>query len=474
MQMLAKQRDFVWNYLGLFFRMGTTFLVLPLVLTLLTDEGLGMWYVFLAVNSFVTTFSAGFAPSFARLVTYCWSGAKTFEKEGVSSSTGDRVDYRLFSTLIIAAKSIYFAIAVTVLIIISTLGTVYVVAVSSGLEFLEFVPAWFVFCVGVFLNIYYAYYESLLRGIGDFTGVNKSTIYSNIFWFASALVLLLLGCDLLALATAFTVQGFSCRYLSKRYFFGHHEILRGLNEADSPTREEIRHVVKTVAPNSVKDTVVSLANYLMSTSSTIICSVFLPLASTGTYSVTMQLFNAIATMSSVVLTTYAPSLQSAYSNGNVNLEKLLTGRVYFGLIAVYFTLSAALIVVGFPIIRFMRPSFEVDGALVVLMLIYYFEWRLFSTSATLITYTNRIPYMISFVVSAVVGVLISTLLVSQTPIGVAGLILGQAIAQIYNAAKWPYIASRRVGSTVGALVWSGALDAVDYMRRRVTGGRKHR
>ena len=71
MQIYSKSSDFIWNYSGLFFKMAGQLLLLPMVLSMLQDDLVGLWYVFLAVNSFVTTFQAGFGPTFGRNVAFC-------------------------------------------------------------------------------------------------------------------------------------------------------------------------------------------------------------------------------------------------------------------------------------------------------------------------------------------------------------------------------------------------------------------
>ena len=103
MQIGASRRDFLWNFGGTFFRMGSSFLLLPFLLAFLGDDELGLWYVFLAVSSFVTLFQAGFAPTFARNVAYCWSGARALSKRGVvRSGEGGEINWGLRSRVVAA------------------------------------------------------------------------------------------------------------------------------------------------------------------------------------------------------------------------------------------------------------------------------------------------------------------------------------------------------------------------------------
>ena len=74
------KQDVIWSYLGTFFRVSTNILLLPLLVYFLTQEELGLWYVFASVAQLVVLFDFGFAPTFARNISYIWSGASQVKK----------------------------------------------------------------------------------------------------------------------------------------------------------------------------------------------------------------------------------------------------------------------------------------------------------------------------------------------------------------------------------------------------------
>lgn len=82
------------------FKMAGQLLLLPMVLSMLQDDLVGLWYVFLAVNSFVTTFQAGFGPTFGRNVAFCWSGSTAFLVEGAPKVDGGEVNFPVLRALI--------------------------------------------------------------------------------------------------------------------------------------------------------------------------------------------------------------------------------------------------------------------------------------------------------------------------------------------------------------------------------------
>ena len=164
MQIKARGRDVLWNYGGLFFRMAGQFFVLPLVLSLLDSEYVGLWYVFTAVSGFIVLFQASFDSTFARNVAYCWSGARSFSKNGLADEYGEGVDFGVLAALLGACRAVYFRISLLCFAGISTLGTLYVVSVSSALDPSTYIAAWALFCVSVFVNVHFSYWESMLRG----------------------------------------------------------------------------------------------------------------------------------------------------------------------------------------------------------------------------------------------------------------------------------------------------------------------
>lgn len=464
MQIAAKKKDFVWNYLGLFFRMAGAFLLLPLVLSMLDSDLVGLWYVFQAVNSFIAVFQAGFAPTFARHFAYCWSGSRGFKKEGAIQAE-EAVDYSVFKTLIGACKVVYRRIALATALVMVTLGSLYTCSVSVGIAAMDWFPAWVVFVVAVFLNIYFDYFESMLRGVGDFTGINKATIGASIIQLLIMAGMLIAGFGIMSCSIGFLVQGVAFRLLCSGYFSRHIEIKRGLSSAAKPLKAQIEEVRKEISGNAYRDTVVSVANYLSTTANTLLCASFVGLAESSAFSIALQLLNACVNVSSVALSTYQPALQSAYANGDTNLERKLTSRVLISFIGLYAICIIGLFTVGIPLLSVLGKASAFNYGVTAALAIYMFLWKQHSVCATLIANTNRIPYTKAFVVSSCAGVCLSTILLRISNGSIYGLILGQFIAQVvYNNWKWPREAARRLKSTYFGLLYNGFREVAGRLR----------
>lgn len=436
-QLAVRGRDVTLNYVATGFRLCNSFILLPFLLHYLTDDGLGLWYIFLAIYGFVVLFQAGFAPTFARNVVYCWSGATSLEKVGLSESSNGEVNYRLLKAVVSSCRIIYTAISIVALVVLLTVGTVYIQSVSSGVDFSNVQISWLIFCLGIFLNLLFSYCESVIRGIGDIFGVSVAIIISSIVQLSVAVVMLVCNFGLLGASFGFLAQGVVFRFICM-YRFNNFEQLGKRLKLISVKTSEIRSALKAVTHNAVKDTFVSVASYLSTTANTLICSSFFSLAITGNYSVTMQIINAVAVFAGAVSVAYQPSLQSAFSNKNFELACRLCGTVLTLYHAVYILVLIAAMIIIVPIVGIIKPLFTFDATLVAMLAVYYYLWKHHSICASLISNSNSIPYMKAFVFASFLGVALSILFIAVFKFGIMGLVLGQVIAQIiYNNWKWP-------------------------------------
>ena len=177
-QIVISRKDIIWGYVTLFFQMASGLITLPLILKMLSAEEIGMNYLMLTVGSLVSLFDFGFAPQFGRNITYVFAGAQALKKEGVDIGGGS-VNYRLLSTMISVAKSVYCILAVVVLLIMLTLGTAYIYKVTHGFKDVHnSLLIWIVYSISVFFKVYYTYYSSLLIGKGLIMESKKAIFFS--------------------------------------------------------------------------------------------------------------------------------------------------------------------------------------------------------------------------------------------------------------------------------------------------------
>ena len=89
---------------------------------------------------------------------------------------------------------------------------------------------------------------------------------------------------------------------------------------------------------------------------------------------------------------------------------------------------------------------------------YVLEWN-HSTFATLITLSNRVPFVKASILSGGAIVILSFLSVWLTPLGILGLILAQGMVQLaYNNWYWPQLVLQEDGMTIGGILGSAATE----------------
>ena len=92
------KQDFVWTLFATFFKIGAGVLLFPFILKMLPAETVGVWTIFTTIAQLTFIFDFGFNTSFARNISYVFSGVGSLKKEGyelVESSCIDKIDYTL-------------------------------------------------------------------------------------------------------------------------------------------------------------------------------------------------------------------------------------------------------------------------------------------------------------------------------------------------------------------------------------------
>ena len=117
----TSKSDVIWNYIGVIMSMGSSFLLLPFMMHFVSEDYLGLWYIYLSIGGIVVLFDFGFNPTFARNVAYCWSGAKALNAEGGQYADSSEPNYRLLNKVLNTCKKIYLIIALIALIVLFTI-----------------------------------------------------------------------------------------------------------------------------------------------------------------------------------------------------------------------------------------------------------------------------------------------------------------------------------------------------------------
>lgn len=451
--------------------MGSSVLMVPFILYYLNDDDTALYYIFSSLSAVALLFDFGFSPSMARSMTYAWSGSKELQISGVKQVERSEPNYKLMLIVVKTCKLIYSMLSLIALILSLTIGTFYVLKVSSGNSRNSILIAWVIYAFAIFTNILYSYYSVFLRGVGAVTKVNLATIVSKVIQMILCIVFLISGAGLVGVSIAYFAYGLLFRFLAKYWFYEYEDIGKSLRKVDISekiSKLEIKEVLKTIWPNTWRDGVVTVSNYFLNQATTIIASLFISLQETGVYSLCVQLTSVIATVSATLYTTYQPALQAAYAKRDKEKQKKYMSIIVTSYVLIFSFGMVALLLIGIPILKVLKPSYSINYVIMLGVGFYQFLLKFRNCYTSFISTTNRIDYWRAFLISAIVCVILSLFLAGSLKLGTAGLICAQLLSQLmYNAWYWPLRVQKELNYNFFRMILQGGKELLYLIKGKI-------
>ena len=435
------KKDYIWSYLGTLFSVGSGIILLPFILHYLSADMYGLWGVFQSIAAITALFDFGFSTTFARNINYCWCGVTELKKQEASFTSGTSPNFVLMKRILLVCRYVFLILSGAALIFMAIPGTIYIRYICRNIAGPEPLIAWGFYVVAVFLNLYFGYFNSFLRGVGAISAINRVTIVTKCVQIITTIVLLACGLGIIGTGIAYLLYGFIFRILCKRSFLAFHGIGDGLKAVQArPTKGEIRELFGIVWYNAGREGIITLSNYLANQACTIIIPIFLPLSVTGAYSLAVQLTTVLSNVSGALYTANQPVLQSAYVSKDREGVRRTMSLIVISFVLVYAIGLIAIILFGLPILRLIKPDTIPAASTMLGVGIYQFVLQFRNCYTSYFSCTNRILYVKSFIVSSVLCVVLALgMLYAGT--GVWGLILAQIVSQVvYNVWHWPVLA----------------------------------
>lgn len=438
MKIRLTKSDYIWSYIGVFFSVCSYIIMTPFALYYLDADMYGLWGVFQSVAGITTLFDFGFSTTFARNINYCWCGASELKKTGVIFANKQEPNYKLMKCTMTACRYVFLVISLIAFLIMATIGTVYIDYICRDVDGNIALIAWGVYLIAIFLNLYYGYFNSFLRGIGAIAQVNRATVIGRLIQIGATVALLIAGYGIVGTGISYLLYGFVFRILSKRSFYNYKGIGKALkNIKDTTDINDIKQMFFIVWHNASREGIVTLANYLANQACTIICSLFMTLSVTGVYSLAVQLATAISNVAGVFYTANQPVLQAAYiSQDKEKMRKTMALIVVS--FSVFFLIGVILVItIGIPILKFVKPDVQLEVRLMMGVALYQFMLKYRNCYTSYFSCTNRIPYVRSFLISSLLCACLAYIGLKMFNVGIAWLVLAQIISQgIYNFWYW--------------------------------------
>jgi O-antigen/teichoic acid export membrane protein len=441
------RRDIYWNYLATFLRIASSALLFPFILRMMPSETVGMWTIFTTITAFGGLLDMGFNSSFARNVTYVFSGVRSLKVKGYESITDENktIDYGLLKGVISAMRWFYFRIALVLFIFLATVGTYYVHTLLNGYHssHREVYMAWIILCLISTYNLFTLYYDALLQGKGLVKRSKQITIIGQGVYLVIAACLILFGFGLIAIVSAQASSVLIIRWLSYRAFFTK-ETRQNLNAA---TSRSVKDVLKVIAPNALKIGFTSIGGFLVQKSSTIIGSLFLTLSEIASYNITITLIGVIAGLAGIYTGTYQPKIaQLRVENNNDKIKELyLRGQVV--LLLTYFAGGVVLTFFGEWALQLIGSKTQLMPPLIIAVatLISFLESN-HGIAGNILLSKNEVPFFKAALLSGAGSVLLLFLFFNLTKMQLWAMVLAPGTAQfVYQNWKWPLEVHRELG-----------------------------
>lgn len=439
------KKDIAWSYAATIFRVGSGIILWPFILSQMSAETVGIWNVMITIMGFVALLDFGFQPSFARNISYIFSGVKKLQKNGIQTvEDTEGINYSLLAGTLQAMRKFYRWMALGVFLLLGTAGTAYfyqILQKYSG-DQTDALIAWIVLIAINSYNVYTLYYNALLLGKGFIRRERQIMILSQSIYLCLAIALIYAGCGLTAIVASQAVSILLQRILAYKVFFTK-ELKQRLTHVEAePTKE----ILKAIYPNAVKVGLTQVGGFLVTKSAMLIGSLFLTLEETACYGITLHVIDILARCSTVYYQSLAPKIAQSRAN-----RDMITLRRHFaysiGILATTFILGGSTIAFlgnwGLELIG-SETRFLPTTMLCAMLLINLLENN-HATAAGFISADNRIPFFIPSLISGAGTLLLLWLFLSVFHWGIWGMILAPGLAQlVYQNWKWPSVVIKEI------------------------------
>ena len=436
----VRVKDLFWGYFTDLFVISSGIITLPLVLSLLTEDEIGMNYLMLSIATIVSLIDFGFTPQLSRNLTYIFSGADKLKKEGVYTKPKKKsINYKLLSLTIKTSKIVYQIIATISFILMVLFGTIYINIITDGFSTVEnSLSIWLIFCFSTFFNIYYSYYFSLLLGRGMIMESKRAQFFSKFFYVFLTVILLLNNFGLISIVISNLISPFVGRYIAYKAFFKP-EISEKIDIYKFNFKEKKENFL-IIFYNAKKLGLVFIGAFAVSKLSIFLAGLYLNLNQIASFGLMIQLFAVISMFSSVFFNVFQPRLASLRIKKNIS--KLKTDfafcmNMYY---LSYTLLTIFLILFSNDILNLIGSNVDLPNSsiLILFSLIIFLEGN-HSNFASFITTENKVPFVIPALISGLFIAIGTYVSLQFTSSEILGIIIVQGFVQLcYNNWKWPF------------------------------------
>lgn len=443
------KKDIAWNFAGTIMRVASGVILLPIVLSTLSKDDVGLWNIFLQVGGLAFLLDFGFQSTFGRNITYIFSGVKELKAEGYTSVDNDdnSISYPLLKSVIQAMRRFYGIIAIVFMIGFYAVSPFYLKHILKdyhGDTNLHVIwSSWLLYGVLVAYQLYTYYYSSLLIGRGMIKKQQQIYVIGQSFRIGASIILLIMGYGIISMVVGQLVSDIFTRILSYNAFY------------DKNIREEIKQAVaspvkdimKIMTPNATKIGITTIGWFLTSKIVLLVAPLLsISLSTIGSYGTTMTMINLIMSLSTLWSSTFYPKLTLyRVNNQHADLKRVyIKGQL--SMVIVYLICGAGLILIGPTLLHIIKSNTPLLTPMMItaILLIAMLESN-YGIASSFILSGNQVPYMKSSILTGVFTQILLLSMLKFTALGTWAMIIAPGFAATaYLYWKWPLVAHKQL------------------------------
>jgi hypothetical protein len=445
---LRKNPEFL-SIAAMVLRVGSSVILLPVILRVVPSEQMGLWYILVAIGNFAFLVDFGIAPTVTRHVATLAKGETRLHAVGMgAASAGASIETDLPSFLP-AVRSLYYGVAGSSVVLALLIGKMtYFTGTNLSAHTPETTIAFFVFVFTTALAVYARWMTSVVTGLGEIAYVAYASCFGMIGYLLATAAALLMGGGLLALALGNALPPIITNILLRRK-------LSHLVNAHRP-RVSSLGLMRVLWPNAWRSGLIAAGSYFINYGNTLLAARYLSLSETARYGLSLQIILLLAAISTIFINNRVPQFVGLRVKGEINgLTRLFGRQLVLGDLC-FLAGSLVILFVGPKVLALLGTKTDLlpFGLLAVVLAYRFLEFH-HSAFATLVISANRVPFVSAALLSGV-AVLGLGCWWGQV-FGLPGLLAATAITQLAWNNWWTVaLGCKSIGRSLASIYTEGS------------------
>lgn len=416
---LARKNNLLLGMLVSLFKLSLGFITYPLYLHYLNPVELSIFFLFVGTSSIIELLDFGFYGSITRYFAY---------------SSSKPIEYKVNILLKISQAYYRWICIIAFFVVVVGFGIyLYFFTNLHHARFINYLLIWLLYGTSVLIGIYFMYLSPLLIGFGFIDKVNKISLISRIIGLVIQVVFIIAGYGLVSIAI-----GALCSTIVERVMLLEAVQKLSLDICQTFEHSDYKKVFKEIWSVNYKLGLISLAWLFIAKINVFIAGMIIKdITLLSEYLFSFQMITILLAIAHVPISNRFGDISSYYVSNKTKAMSLFfksnQQSIWFMLLC-----TASLLLFGNATLTLLNFKHSLLNwhYLLVICIMYLLEKQLINHS-TMISIRNEVPMLKSYLVTAIMVVVITIICAEILHIGIWSVILPQLICQsCFNYWYW--------------------------------------